>query len=232
MDIYQDLFKKMSERRTTKIYDPGKEIDEQKLHKLFAFANTAPTSMGLELYKVLNFRKSNKIFKELFTYLDPYNVKDRAENASDIALIITKKESYIKTNRKEFRENGSRILKAAANEFKQPFDPQLLDQFEKTADDFSFGDKNGSRIEWLSKQGFIVLSYLIIGATVLGIDTTAVGGFDDKINHFLINKKLMKDDEKVSVILFMGYIKENTIGATIGPKQIRFPVETKFKIIR
>jgi len=60
----------------------------------------------------------------------------------------------------------------------------------------------------------------LLGAKSLGVETTAVEGFEDSMDEYLLENKLIKSDERSTVFILFGYT-DNVKSAYIGDKQLR-----------
>ncbi len=216
------------ERRATKVYN-GELIPTGDLHYIFEVTNTAPTSMGLEAWRVLSIR-DRELKKELEPFFG-YNAK-KMEDASDIVLFISKKaEAFYDTPWAK-----TRVL-AILKKIDQTYGTNKVNKAEKinnlmeTLKSHDYGNNNSNHTEWAKRQPYIAIAYMMLAAKELDIDSTPIEGFSaENLNKFLLVKKLMRDDENVAIIVFLGYSASIENHPFQGIKQTRIPVVEKFTI--
>ncbi len=216
------------ERRATKVYN-GTLIPIGDLHYIFEVTNTAPTSLGLEAWRVLSIR-DKKLKKQLEPFFG-FNGKPM-DKASDVVLFISKKaEAYYDTPWVK-----GRVL-ALLTKLDQTFgtnqanDPEKINTLMETMKHHDFGNNDLNHTEWSKRQPYIAISYMMLAAKELDIDSTPIEGFNgENLNQFLLQNRLMKDDENVAIVVFLGYSAPIEERPFTGNKQTRIPVEDKFTI--
>lgn len=217
MDI-NNLLKLGSERRAAKVYNENKNIPKEELENIYKFAHTAPHSLGLELVRIINFSRDSELREDAIKGLLDFN-QIRARQASDISILITKKESFVKNRTEEFIDARREVVKYACASSGVEF----IDTPEKVGNPLLNGDwaNNGKNYEeWLARQAYIHLSYIMLGAKSLGIDTTPVEGFSSELTTILKDKGLIDEDERATLVVLLGYT-DGVEGSFIGPKQFR-----------
>lgn len=223
-----ELLKIAKERRATKNYNPDKLIDLKTLNYIFEVTNTAPTSIGLEQWRVLDIR-DKKVKEELLPFINEGNRK-RFLDSSDAVFFITKKESWFNKDNKVLEARLKRNLKGAEETFNKTFTEE---EIKSTIDYIVKGDhanNNHDFDEWSKRQAYIASAYTMLAAIEKGVKSTPVEGFQMKLNDLLREKKLMDNDEALSVIVLLGYI-DGVQYPYIGHHQRREEVKDKFKII-
>lgn len=221
--LYDEFLKVATERRTAKIYNEDLDISNENLNKIFEFTNTAPTSMGLESWRGIIFGRG-ELKKEIISFFLDYNIP-RGNSASHLFLFVAKKEDFFKFENKELNKIVRRNIEFSSKHYKTEFDETKFENLLKSI------EKREDKTNWSIKQCYIALSYLILSAKSLGIDTTPVEGMQlEKLNDFLIKKNLINDDEIVTLSAFLGYVKDKK--AFIGEEQLRIPTKEKFTIFK
>jgi len=218
MKEYETLLNIGKERRTAKNYNKEMNVDQKTMEKIFAFSQTAPHSLGLEWVRVISFDRNSKHKENISNHMTKFNI-EKAMKASNIAVLVTKKEEFFKKENKEIYYARKRVVKNAI-EFKGG---KFIDNPDMLIDTVLNGDwgKNGNnREEWIARQAYIQLGYILLGAKSLGVETTAVEGFEDSMNEYLLENKLIKSDERSTVFILFGYT-DKVKSAYIGDKQLR-----------
>ncbi len=220
MEKYNTIYKIAEERRTAKQYDTTKDIPREDMNKIYSFAKTAPHSMGLELLRVINISRDSKYKNEVVSHMMGFNA-ERSMMASDIALIITKKASYLSEDNAELRERVIRNTKFSTNARGEEYvegSEEGLFNYVISADHGNNGKNNE---EWMARQAYIPFGYMLLAAKSLGIDSTPVEGFMPSLDKYLQEQGLIKEDERVTLSVYFGYVTEEVKHAFIGDKQLR-----------
>lgn len=114
------------------------------------------------------------------------NIKDefldsnvqKVESASAIVILKTKTEKYFELNKPEFIKIHYGL-----------YDDLNIDQ-------------------WASRSAYINLSFLLLAASSLEIDSLPMEGFKKSINNYLIERNMMDETEKVSLVVCLGKSNE------------------------
>ncbi len=219
--LFDLLFDIASKRRTAKQYNPNKNIDRETMKKIYQFSKTAPHTMGLELVRIVSFDRKSKYRSKVNEYLEGFNF-ERGSQASDIGLIITKKNSFLDEKNESLKERAIRNSKFAIESKGEEFKPGMEDDFFKMVVSGYFANKNGgSKEEWLARQGYIHLSYILLAAKTLGIDTTTMEGFKSELTDYLVSENIINKDEKVTLVVVFGIVDETVKNPFIGDEQLR-----------
>ncbi len=82
---------------------------------------------------------------------------------------------------------------------------------------------NGGNIEeWSSRQAYIQLAYILLGAASLGVETTTMEGFSGEgVNKYLLDNGLINKDERATLIIGMGYVDAENKMTFVGEEQMR-----------
>ncbi len=226
--LYNEMLNVATNRRTAKQYDPEMNVDKDTLSKIYQFTKTAPHSMGLELVRIVSIGRDSEHKQGINDYMKGFN-QERAYMASEIALLITKKESFLDVNNELLNSRGKR----SALNFAESNGTEYVEGSEKgfvemaaTADHANNG---GNGEEWLARQAYIHLGYLLLAASSLGVETTTMEGFTKELNDYLIDNELINNDERVTLAVAMGYVNEDAKGTFIGDKQLRIDDDEYFK---
>ncbi len=175
--------------------------------------------MGLEFIKVINISRNSKHKNDVADLLKSYNI-ERGHQASDIAILITKKESFFKneTKLKEYLIEKSKERANGLNTEYKPGDENF--SFDHLTNGGNPANNDNNLEEWSARQAYIHLGYMMLAAKTLKIDSTPIEGFEPKLNDYLTEHKLIDSDERVTLVLLLGYTKD-VKNVFIGEKQMR-----------
>lgn len=228
MAIYDDMLAVALERRAAKSFNE-KDVPEETLKKIFEFTNTAPTSMGLEEWKVINIRRNSPHKAAIAEYFDNFN-KVRAEECSDICIFTSKKQKHYTKDNPDLRYSVERVVEFMTVAKGNEFTPDKADGYHKAVLNQPFSQVENGLQWWSSRQPYMAASFLMLGAQSLGVWNITIEGFQASMDDYLIEHGLIKDDETVTLIVVLGYI-EGVQYPYVGAKQDRKPVEEKFFIV-
>ncbi|MDV2446541.1 NAD(P)H-dependent oxidoreductase [Elizabethkingia anophelis] len=187
------LQKTLNWRSATKAYNE-KTIEKEKLEQVLEAIRLAPSSSGLQPYKVLVITN-----KELREKLQPISRdQDQIVKASHI-LVFAAWDEY--TNERidsffEFSNQVRNLPDTTTDEYRL----NLLDLLSKQTKEEHFVNA--------AKQTYIALGFGLLAAADLRIDATPMEGFDNKAVDELLD--LPAQGLKSTVILALGYKDEDT----------------------
>ncbi len=210
-------------RRATKNYNHQK-IDPKNLQYIFEVTNTAPTSMGLEQWRVINLEDET-----IKTKLQPYTMmnKKRWMQASNALVFVTKTEAFFKNNKEALTEKMVRYSTAVAKEYNTSLDMSEVEKTVQYIQTANHGNNDYNFTEWSKRQAYIASAYTMLAATELGLGSTPMEGFDENFIQMFHQENLISKDETIALVVLLG----DTTGvehAHNGDKQLRVPTKTKF----
>lgn len=165
----------------------NEEIQKEELETILESARLSPTSFGLEHFDI-HVCKSEDIIDACFY--------QESMKSAPITLVITVKKA-------SFYDPYSDFIRERAERF-----PSTLEEF---IDDYKgyyeYLKSRGELDSWARSQGYIALSFIMITASSLGIESCAIEGF----NNDKLIKKLNLDGskEQVSIVCALGYPDES-----------------------
>ncbi|MBI0005635.1 MULTISPECIES: oxygen-insensitive NAD(P)H nitroreductase [Gilliamella] len=205
-------------RYTTKHYDKSKKIPKEKIEQLLTVLRNSPSSVNSQpwhFYIIDNDAAKNKILPAIAEFNQP-----RVTDSSHTILFCIKSplEDAHLVNLLNQEEKDGRL---PSSELKQTQDESRR----------FFVTKNSKTIEsqqsWEGKQTYLALGQLLFAAAAIGVDSTAVEGFDcEKMDEIL---NLKQKGLKSLVIATLGYRSEND-GNAHRPKS-RLPEEQIFTFL-
>lgn len=219
-ELYDNMLSLAKTRRTTKLYDNEYNVDADTIKQIYEFALTAPHSMGLELARHITFGNDSEYKEDVAKLLTGFN-HVKGLNASHIGVTITKTHDFFNEDNKELVDAVTRVANFASKSFGVETDPKILEGTIATVLGRQFGQNDNNGEEWMAKQGYIQLGYIILAATALGVDTTIMEGYEWKdMTQYLRDKGLINSDERVSMTIAFGK-KADDPKANIGTQQLR-----------
>lgn len=176
-------------RYATKKFDPTKKISDHDIDLLKEVINLAPTSYGLQPFKVLIIEDP-----KLREQLVPASYgQEQVKDASHLFILCAYKEleeglihSYI-SNIAETRE----------------IEEEKLDGFRNMMISKALKMDPEAQAIWMAKQTYIALGQLMVAAANLRIDTTPMEGFDQKAVDKVLN--LSEKNLVPNLIIPLGY---------------------------
>ncbi|KDN11647.1 Oxygen-insensitive NAD(P)H nitroreductase / Dihydropteridine reductase [Snodgrassella communis] len=203
------------QRYTTKYYDKTRKIAAEQLAQLFEVIRNSPSSVNLQpwhFFVVDNDAARARIMPAIMELNHP-----RVADSSHTLIFCTKTpldEQHLQTVLAQEEKDG----RFGEGEIKEMMDKGR----------HFFVNKNSTtsqaQLEWESKQLYIVLGQLLFAAAAIGIDSTAIEGFDDeKMDDIL---ELKQQGLKSILVVSLGYRAANDSNAS-RPKS-RLPKEQIF----
>lgn len=202
------LIENLNWRHATKAYDPSKKVSEEDLNKILEAARLAPTSSGLQQFRVIVVEN-----KELREKLVPGALNPECMVECSHLLVFTAWDEYTPeridaiydlTTQKRDLPQGR--FSSYTDKIKEIFAQQTKEQHFNHA----------------SKQSYIGLGLSMAQAAELKIDTTPAEGFDNKVIDSVL--ELDKLGLKSVCLLYVGY-SDTSRDWLSTMKKVRNPME-------
>lgn len=229
-----DLLTKIKKRKATKEYNPNKKIAQETLKYIFNFINSAPTSMGIEHWRLLSIRSLDVKKKIVDGFME--GNKQKFLDSSDAFIFITKNKEWFRDEKNH--AELQKIIKAKSKAYMEEFSlKSSSEKINQIIEDEIKSLRTGRNLnvlvdditEWSKRQAYIALGYTLVIATLKEINSTPMEGFTEKLKELLLKEKLITKEESVAVCCLLGYI-DNTKHPTIGNKQLRVDSKEKFTV--
>lgn len=164
----------------------NKEIDSDTLETILESGRLAPTAFGMEHFDIYVCRSSD-IISECFY--------QESMKTAPITLVLTVKSEKYYTPEGEFvKERGERF-------------PGTIEEYiEDYRGYYNFLLEEGRLESWAKAQAYIPLSFMMLTAAELGLESCAIEGFDNE--KLLKRMGLDETEEVVSCLLALGYPDE------------------------
>lgn len=204
-------------RFAVKKYDPNRRISDEDWDALVEVGRLAPSSLGFEPWKMLllNNEQMREDLKEM-----TWGGINSLEAASHYVIFLA---------RKGVTYDSPYVAKLMKEVKKREYDPSS--RFAQRVKSFHEidADLNDERtlFDWASKQTYIQMANMMSAATLLGIDSLPIEGFNrEKVESYLKEKGFLNTDEfGVSVMASFGYRDQE-----ITPK-VRWNKEEIYEVI-
>ncbi len=162
-----NIIEKLKNRFTTKIFDSNFQIGEDVEEKIVEMFNLAPTSFGLQPFKLLKI--SNKKDRDAILQIS-WGQKQVVDCSLLYVLAIETDIDVVLKRYEESQVNLRKIKKEKTLEYSE-FVRNFLSQ---RAADANFYDS------WATRQMYLALGFFLSMAAILDIDTAPLEGFDEK----------------------------------------------------
>ncbi|MCS3532233.1 NAD(P)H-dependent oxidoreductase [Chryseobacterium sp. JUb7] len=202
------LIENLNWRHAVKAYDPTKKVSEQDLHKILEAARLAPTSSGLQPFRVIVVENQELKEKMVQGALNPEVMRD-----SSHVLVFAAWDSY--SNEKidkvydfttDERELPRGRFGSYTDKIKEMYDAQTPEEhFAHTA-----------------RQTYIALGFALAQAAELEIDSTPAEGFSNEVVDEILGLKEL--GLKSVSLLYLGYRDEDKDWMA-SMKKVRIPME-------
>ena len=213
----EEIIALQHQRYATKKFDPTRRISDEDWATLVEVGRLAPSSLGFEPWKMLLL--NNEVMKQDLKPM-AWGAVSMLDGASHFVIYLARKgvnyeTAYIEKLMQEVRHRSYDPNSAYAHRIKsfQESDAQLNDE--------------RSLFDWASKQTYIQMANMMNAATLMGMDSCPIEGFDKaKVEAYLEEKGVLDTSEfGVSVMCAFGYRDED-----IKPK-IRWNTENIYEVI-
>ncbi len=229
-------------RRATKAFS-SKKISKNDLEYIFEITNSAPSSMGIDSWRVIDVRDED-LKNKIVEGFSEFN-KDRFLSSSDAIIFVSKTEKFYKKDNSELRE----IVKRNLTHWKSTFNAKPTDEDIDSNLEYIESADHGNVLsnlneeqqkhlkenrvyvtEWSKRQAYIASSFTMLAAKEKDIDSLPVEGFNYELTNILANEGLLdKDIEVVSLIILLGY-KDTEKVYELGKGQKRPELKERFKV--
>ena len=213
----EEIIALQHQRYATKKFDPTRRISDEDWAALVEVGRLAPSSLGFEPWKLLLL--NNEGMKQDLKSM-AWGAVSMLDGASHFVIYLARKgvnyeTPYIEKLMQEVRHRSYDPDSAYAHRIKnfQESDAQLNDE--------------RSLFDWASKQTYIQMANMMNAATLMGMDSCPIEGYDKaKVEAYLEEKGVLDTSEfGVSVMCAFGYRDED-----IKPK-VRWNTESIYEVI-
>lgn len=203
MSLIEDL----NWRYATKKYDPTQKVSEENLNKILEAARLAPTSSGLQQFRVIVVSNPELKKKLSENALNPEVMVDCSH-----VLVFAAWDDYTNERIDEIYDRTTEERGLPQGRFKSYTDKIKEIYSNQTAEE---------NFIHASKQSYIGLGMALAQAAELRIDSTPAEGFDNALTDEVLGLK--QKGLKSVTLLYLGYRAEDDYLAPM--KKVRNPME-------
>lgn len=208
MELLQALHWRYATKRMN-----GEKISTDDLHQILESIRLAPTSYGLQPFKLLVI-ENKKLLNEIYEKACPQVVINQCSH-----LIVFKALKRINADVLEDYVQEMVRVRETSEEENNKFRAKIKTVME---------NPNINKFSWTIRQAYLALGYATFAAAQLRIDSTPIEGFNAAALNELLG--LDTDIEEAVVLLTLGYRDAENDKMAKKPK-IRQPAEKFYKII-
>ena len=184
-------------RCATRYYDPERKISKEDFDYILELGRLSPSSVGSEPWQFLVVQNP-----ELRQALKPvsWGMATQLDDASHVVVILANK--HMRYDSEDFRAN---LARRGLTEEQMQANMATYQRFQ--TEHINVLENDRTLFDWASKQTYIALANMMMGAALIGIDSCPIEGF----NYAEVNRILAQtgayDAEKyaVSVAVTFGY---------------------------
>lgn len=234
-------------RRATKAFS-SKKISKNDLEYIFEITNSAPTSIGLDSWRVID-ANSEELKQKIVEGFAESN-RERFLSSSDAIIFVSKREKFYTKENKDFRGIVERNLthwKSSFNAKPSKEDIDSMVEYIESADHGNIISESINRAlkyegsvyfkedrfyitEWSRRQAYIAAGYTMLAAKEKDIDSLPVEGFSHKLTEILVEENLIDEEtEVVTLVILLGY-KDTEKVYELGKGQKRPELKERFKV--
>lgn len=190
-------------RHACKEFDTNKIIPQEDIEFILETARLSPSSFGFEPWHFIVVQDKNlrELLKE-----NAWGATKKLETASHFVVGLTMKSPLIKWNSdyissfmKDVQQLPDEVVKGKG---------KFFEDFQKS--DFDLSDDR-KLFDWASKQTYIALGNMMTSASLIGIDSCPIEGFNQETTEKILRENLGVDTNQfgISYMVAFGYrVKE------------------------
>lgn len=187
-------------RYACKKFDKNKKVKDEDIKTILNSARLSPSSFGIEPWDFVVVR-TEELIKKLSKTVAVTNT-NKVKTSSFSVVVLSKTQKVLKEDSDYIENLLTKVKKMnliVKRGFKFVYGKFVVSNLNKE-----------SEINcWAEKQSFIALSNMLTTASMLKIDSIALGGFNEKkVLDFLKENNYHVENKKVSVLASFGYSVE------------------------
>lgn len=184
-NINDHLDRVFTQRYTCRHYDPMLPIADRDWQTIIHAGWRSPSSMGFEPWCFVRIT-DQEVRDELISSMI-WGAQGRCEEAAELLLIATRRAQ-------DMHPDSDYVTEVLIN---QGYDEQSMERRKARVEAF-IGDDRGTDWDdglvegWIARQAYIALGNMMSVASMLGIDSTPIEGFNcDEVNEYLWDKEII-----------------------------------------
>ena len=204
MSLLEDL----NWRHAVKVYDPTKKVSEENINKILEAARLAPTSSGLQPFRVIVVENQELKEKMVAGAFNPEVMRD-----SSHVLVFAAWDSYSDEKIDKVYDYHTDVRELPRGRFSSYTD-LIKGMYGAQTPDEHFAHT--------ARQTYIALGLAMAQAAELRVDSTPAEGFNNEVVDEILNLKEL--GLKSVTLLYLGY-RDETNDWLSHMKKVRIPME-------
>jgi len=194
-----DYIQNLNNRYATKQFDPSYKLSKEQENILDQTLDLAPSSFGLQPYKVIKVVNTQIRQKLKEASWDQTQITD-----ASVLYVLCARKDINQTMIKEYVELTAKT---------RGVEMESLSGYEKMMNGFIQALPEDQKTEWAKKQVYIALGFLLDAAAQNGLDACPLEGFDAKAYTDIL--ELEEKNLVVSVVCAVGVRSKEDMYATL-----------------
>lgn len=195
-----EILKALNFRHATKEFDTKKKISDEDFDVLLETARLSPSSMGIEPWKFIVVQ--NKVLRDELAEVS-WGGKKQIPTASHLVLAFSRTAEDLK--------HDSEYINSLLTDVKQLPEEMvtMMKSIMQSIENTRFNNNDDEMLNYSREQTFIALGNMMTVASLLEIDSCAIGGFDpEAVNTILKDRNIIDTDKfNLTCMVAFGYRK-------------------------
>lgn len=186
-------------RYTAKKYNPDMPCSDEDFHAIIEAGRMSPSSMGFEPWHFVHL-KNRDIINEILPYL--WGGQGKVEDASHLVLLLGREAQAMKPYSPYLTHIHEDIQRYPAEGLEA-----RMDRYTKFINEDKGLKTEAEKNLWVDKQVYIALSNMLTMSAALGVDSTALEGYErEPIEKILTERGVYNpDDFHLAVMVCFGH---------------------------
>lgn len=199
MNVKEQITNAFNFRYACKEFDTTRKIPENDFSVILESARLSPSSFGFEPWKLLVLQDMN-IREKIKPFC--WGAQLQLPSASHFVILLSHTGKDMKYDSDYIKETMEKLQKSTPEVVKLRL--ERLKKFQEK--DFELND-DVTLFDWACKQSYIALANMMTSASLLGIDSCPIEGFNrEQVEEILINKNILdKNHFGIACMVAFGY---------------------------
>ena len=189
-------------RHACKEFNPEKKISDQDFNFILETGRLSPSSFGFEPWKFLVVQNHNlrEKIKE-----HAWGGKKQIPTSSHLLVMLARKGYFMKYDSQYMKDFMKNVKQMPEDAIKARIG--YIENFQRN--DFKLLESERALFEWACRQTYISLANMMTAASMIGIDSCPMEGFNTEKVNAVLDKDLGIDTEKfgIACMVAFGYRK-------------------------
>jgi len=202
-----EIIEKIISRRSYKKFDPTKKIPDEIWANILKAAQFSPSSFGIEPWKIIEVKsiEHRNALKPIISGAYKPEIDFHQLETADKFLILLARTQQNAWFGSAYLENHFLNTKHLPKELLQQRLQFMQDWVSQT--DPELNNDPAKFLAYAKEQVHILLNQILLSATLLGVDSCPIGGFNKpELHKFLVDNKVYQEGEfEPAVTVALGY---------------------------